>query len=284
MSENLPRNQELEIAAIRAAREIPEKLALNPRDQFPIGIILGTGWGNVLEVTDARPTPMSTLPGFRHLGQLAGHNRSVFVGTVGEKRVIGLSGRVHLNEAPHDPEIPKMVRLQTEMLLQLGVHTLIVTSAVGSLSHDHPDDLRVCDVAVIDGFVTLFAGPMPLWAGEFCNPEDTLDPGLRRLALEAGQKAELRLKEVGHVMVPGPHFEGRKYDKPYLARSNASVVGMSMLPEACIAALYGAKVLGLGFVTDDDVEEMSHEKHQARAREASDKLGKLLTHIIASLP
>ena len=48
--------------------------------------------------------------------------------------VIALRGRVHLNEAPADPDLPMMVRLQTEMLLQLGVKTLILTNAAGGIN------------------------------------------------------------------------------------------------------------------------------------------------------
>ncbi len=56
---------------------------------------------------------------------------------------------------------------------------------------------------------------------------------------------------------------------------------MSMLPEACIAALYDdVKVLGLGFVTNSDNETHSHERNLAQAQKASAKLGGLLERII----
>ena len=39
---------------------------------------------------------------------------------------VGRVGRVHLNEAPADPRVALMVRLQTEILLRFGVQMLIV--------------------------------------------------------------------------------------------------------------------------------------------------------------
>lgn len=253
----------------------------------PIGLVLGTGWSKALKFAGAVEIPFNKIPGFGELAALEGHARCLVIGTLAGKNVFALRGRVHLNEAPCDPSVARMVRLQTEMLFQLGVRTLIVTSAVGSLR----GALEVGQIAVIDGFVTLYAPEMPMYAGEFVSPDDTLDPVLRAIAHDA--HGELVTKTVGHVMVRGPFFEGRKYDKGLLAKgfltkeslaaTGAGVVGMSMLPEACIAALYGARVLGLGFVTNDDVAEHSHAENQRRADEAAPYLCSFLERIVARL-
>ena len=90
----------------------------------------------------------------------------------------------------------------------------------------------------------------------------------------------LKCLPAGYAMVRGPQFEGRKYDKALLAQSGAGVVGMSTLPEACIAQIYGAKLLGLSFVTNSDSETHSHEENLRRVNAASENLGYLLEHII----
>lgn len=271
-----PRNFARETAAIMAAQTIRDEALIF--DDIEIGLVLGTGWGDALSVENAYRNPFYQIPGFDSLGKLAGHARELVIGFVAGKRVAILRGRVHMNEDPFNPNIPKMVRLQTDLLMHLGVRKLVVTSAVGSLG----GRLRVGDVGVADGFCTFFAGTMPLWAGEFCSPEDTLDPDLRLVALQARNR-KIKTKAVGHIMVRGPHFEGRKYDKGILAGMGLGMVGMSMLPEACVAALYDCKVLGLGFTTDDDVEECTHEVNLARARAASPYLGILLERIVAKL-
>lgn len=271
------RNAERESAAKKAAETIRQKLGV-PTDENPIGLVLGTGWGDVLNISESVEIPFGDIPGFEKLGTLQGHARRVIFGKLEGRPILALRGRVHLNEAPNDPVIPTMVRLQIEMLLQLGVKTLILTSAVGSLDRT----VRVGDIVDADGFITLFAPPMPLWAGEFCSPEDTLDEKLGRIAFE--EREDLHVRLGGHAMVAGPFFEGRGYDKAVLRSTGASVVGMSVLPEACIAALYEeVKVLALCFVTNSAYEPHSHEENLARAKKSRDLLGAYLIRIVSRL-
>ncbi len=247
-----------------------------------VGLVLGTGWGDVLDLREPREIPFGQLPGFEKLRSLEGHARRVVCGELAGRKVVALRGRVHLNEAPHDPALAEMVRLQIEMLLQLGVDKLILTCAAGALG----GELRVGDICVVDGLITVFAPDMPLYGGEFHSPEDTLDPELGRLAVSAAHSAEptLDAKFGGHVMVRGPFFEGRRYDKRLLAAAGAKVVGMSVLPECCVAALYpGTKVIALAFVTNSDAEEHSHEANLERSKRSAAALGAYLTRIVAGL-
>ena len=269
------RNRGCEDRAQFAARYIQARF---PILAHPIGIVLGTGWGDVLKVDDAVGMSYRDIPGFGSLSDLEGHARQLVIGKIQGVPVCCLRGRVHLNEAPADPQLAQMVRLQVEMLLALGVRTLIITSAVGGLSNGKGRPFGVGDVIAVDGFVTLYAPEMPLYAGEFCSPEDTLDPKLLLMAIE--EQGKLLVRVGGHVMVRGPFFEGRRYDKRLLAASGADVVGMSMLPEACVAALYEARVLGLGFVTNDDQETHSHETNLVRAKASASELGGFLERIV----
>jgi purine-nucleoside phosphorylase len=243
----------------------------------PIGLVLGTGW-DVIKDEDATEIPFQHIPGFNGLEHINGHARKLLVGKIAGKHVVALRGRVHMNEAPCDPNIPRMVRLQTEMLFQLGVKQIIVTSAVGSL-HNF---VKVGSVVIIDGFITVYAPEMPLWANEFYSPEDMISERLNLIA-EQEQGEMFPVQNVAHVMVRGPFFEGRQYDKALLAASGAKVVGMSMLPEACIAAVYNAEFLGLGFVTNSPFEVHSHETNVERAKELSEKLSEYLTKIIKKM-
>lgn len=274
------RNQDRENEAKLAAVAIGKSLGLpDGYNKVRIGLVLGTGWGDALDIKDSREVDFRDIPGFGSLGHLEGHARRVVYGTVAGKEVLALRGRVHLNEG-HGEDIPRMVRLQTEMLFNMGVDHLIVTSAVGSLS----PYLGVGSIAVVKSFITLFAPPMPLWAGEFCSPEDMLDDKLNNLAFLACGDVQLSNKVASHAMVRGPFFEGRKNDKSILKSFGADVVGMSMLPEACVAAVYGVKTIGLGFVTNNDIELHSHEENMARAKQSQVKLGALLTSLIHRIP
>lgn len=288
----------------RAARYAAEllKRTFGFDEKLPlIGVILGTGWGEVLSVENAQEQPFEHIPDFKHLPCLEGHKRQIVYGQIAGKNVIILRGRLHLNEIPFSKRILKLVRLQTEMLLAAGVKQLIITSAVGSLkptppvsqNFDNrplipgpdlsPSRLNVGDVAVVDGFISLFAPPLPLWGGEFISPEDAISENLSLIALQSAKEVGLEAQKTGMAMVRGPQFEGRKYDKKILSLVGAGVVGMSMLPEAAIASLYGAKILGLGFVTNDDEEIHSHLENLARAEASAEKLGAYLTKIISQM-
>lgn len=264
-----------ELDAMASARVIQDKCGVVDVGKTRIGLILGTGWGDALEIQDSKELSFNDIPGFESLGELEGHARRLVYGKITGKEVLALRGRVHLNEG-HGEEIPRMVRLQTEMLFQLGVNKLVITSAVGSLDSGLP----VGSVAIIRSFITLFAPPMPLWAGEFVSPEDMLDQKLNLLAIKSCKEVGLSSKLAVHSMVRGPFFEGRKKDKGLLKKFGADVVGMSMLPEACVAAVYGVKILGLGFVTNNATDEHSHEENQAIVKRSESKLGSLLTSLV----
>ncbi len=263
---------------VRSCFDANARYEFNQNSRPDTAIVLGTGWGDACNIKKIWSTPLSKLRGFESLGELEGHKRSLIFGKISGRYVWVLSGRVHLNEAPADPEIYNMVRLQIELLCRLGVKNFILTNAAGSLH----EGIRVGNLLVADGFITLFAPPMPLWAGEFCSPEDCLDSRLCELAVSAGEGL-LRVHQGAYAMVRGPFFEGRKYDKEMLRKNGASVVGMSTLPESCVASLYkdeGAKVVCISFITNTDSEEHSHLENVARAKESSTKLGLYLERLI----
>lgn len=274
-------NPDRDKEAREAAEALVAHLGLDPRNPPRIAVVLGTGWGDALEFENRRSVPLKNITEyFWSLGTLAGHAREVVAGCVAGNDIIALRGRVHLNEAPDNANIYHMVRLQVSMFFALGVTHVILTNAAGSL---RPEVARVGDIVAADGFVMPFAPDLPGWAGEFKSPEDTLDPELRSIARVIGNKVGLAVHNGGYAMLRGPFFEGRKYDKPLLRMSGATAVGMSTLPEACIAALYDAKVLALSFITNDDAEEHSHEENVRRAQEKSGKLGALLWGTIQTI-
>jgi purine nucleoside phosphorylase len=269
----------------------------------PIGVILGTGWGDVLTLDKQQEISLGRIPAFeKNLPDLQGHKRTIMFGNIGHKQVIALNGRLHLNEVPFSEDWLKLVRLQTEMLIAVGVKQLIVTNAAGALKclpekfselagkflgtgseEPFPDpELQVGEVAVIDGFVSIFAPVMPLWGGEFCSADDALSERLISIALKS-QGDLLIAKKTGLAMLRGPQFEGNKYDKDILSRTGAGVAGMSMLPEAYIASLHSIEMLGLSFVTNDYKEVHSHPENLRRAGEASAHLEQYLKEIIAHM-
>ena len=269
------RNPIREQAAAKAAEVLMQRFGIETAfDKPKIGLVLGTGWGDTFHPVDQQRCSFQEIDGLGGLDVLAGHARKVVYGSVHGNPVIALSGRIHMNESP-SPEHGDKVRLHIEMLARLGVKKFIFTAAVGSLTAKIP----VGSIVGVDGFVTLYAPDMPLKTGEFVSPEDMLIKS--SAANTAAKLNNLEYCTGGHVMVRGPFFEGRKYDKRLLAASGASVVGMSILPETCVAALYDIPVLALGFVTNTAVEEHSHKTNQERSKNAAKKLGEFLDTLIS---
>ena len=276
------RNPALENNARVAAYRIRSQTGFAPDATVPLGIILGTGWGETLKLDDAREVSCKELPGFEKLGTLEGHDRKVIMGVLaGRQPVVLLKGRVHLNES-HDPDHWKMVRLQTEMLLHLGVKTLVVTCGAGSLQKE----VEVGDVVIIDGFVTAFAPDMPLLGGEFVSPEDAIDgSALTHAYTQFIPPNPNTIKKGGYVMLRGPQFEGRKFDKALLASTGAKAVGMSVVPEACVAALYpDVKVMPVALITNSATETHAHEENLRRSKERAPLIGEYLTRVVTTLP
>jgi purine-nucleoside phosphorylase len=245
---------------------------------------LGTGWGDLLKLEGEQRLSLHELPGFEALTELDGHERVLCYGRVGDAWVMAQRGRVHLNEGVNDAAIPQMVRLQVEQAIELGVKTFILTNAVGSLG----GRVSKGSVVAVDGFITLFAPDLPLYPGEFCSPEDVLDPSLIELAQLGGSHADhLAVVRGGYLMLRGPQFEGRRYDKAFLASTGAHCVGMSLLPEAAVLSVYRSsrrlRALCLSYVTNDDKEEHSHEANQAQAKTKAEGLRLLLEHVLSKL-
>lgn len=284
MNQHKGRKQEAEAAA----GEIRRRLAGHPageHDAIPVGMVFGTGWGDALALHYAVQIPFGEIPGFEALGTLDGHRRVLEIGFLDEAcdtpPVAVLRGRVHMNEDPVDPAVPRMVRLQVAMLCELGARRLVLTCAAGSLT----SRFRVGDLAYLQSFVMFGNEVMPLWAGEFVSPEDALARDLSGHAATVAERVGLTLHEdSAHAYVRGPHFEGRAHDKGNLKRLGATTVGMSVKPECCVAALYGAQALGIAFITNDDVEAHEHETNVTRAKAAGDKLGAFLSGLVSILP
>jgi len=276
------------VSAIKTAVAIRRKLRISDDADDFVAVVLGSGWDKALlsQLQDLRSIPLNKLPGFRNLPAHPTHKRLLHYGRLGQRWVLVLQGRVHMNEALYSIKLVNMVRLQIEMLQVLGAKRIVLTAAVGGLLRGKTPEKRraqIGSICIVDSFVTVYAPDMPLYGGEFVNPEDTLNPGLRQIGLKVSHDVGLDAFEGGHLMVRGPFFEGRKHDKLIMARSGADVVGMSILPEACVAALCDTQVLALGFVSNDDVEAHSDELVRERVQAASAKLDALLVGVVSRL-
>jgi purine nucleoside phosphorylase len=254
-------NEDAETRAEGAARDIREFFKDNLRffkdDGRPdpeIAVLFTSGLMKFVPWSSAgwsqeKGLPFNRIFGFDalpQLGKVEGHARELSVGVIAyDVPIWCLNGRIHLNEYPSNPgAVAEMVRLQIDMLAQLGIKVLITTSAVGSCT----SAVRIGQIGVVEHCLSdgqNFTG----CSGEFVMLEGALDSRLRSLALNFGER--FQTIPVTHRFWMGPRIEG-PLQKAEFARQGAHVVGMSCQPEIEAAARHGMKVLALCYVTNGD--------------------------------
>ena len=213
----------------------------------PVGVVLGSGLSEALDALD-RPQFMeyAEIPGLP-MPSIAGHLGALLYGRCGDTSVLALCGRVHVHEGRPAAEIAAPVRL----LSLLGVHTLIVTSSVGSTDPElQPGHLMLVEDHVNLSGVNVLAGPEDLRLGpRFPDMSKAYDRGVLAILEDTASRAGV-VASRGTVV----HFQGPSYETPAevrLARMlGARAVTMSMVPEVLAARQRGMRVGGLASVTN----------------------------------
>ena len=186
-------SEDLALARIRA---------LAPAARPRIAVLLGSGWGGLTQqMRDAQRLPYAELPGFPGAG-VAGHAGELWLGRLGEREVLVLSGRRHAYE---DGQVDGM-KGALRTLRALGIEVLVQTNAAGSL-----------DPAMPAGSLMLLSDHLNLpqrspLVGEggsqrFVDMVNAYDPRLRQAALAAAARSGITLHEGVYAWVLGPQFE-----------------------------------------------------------------------------
>lgn len=243
-----------------------------------VGVVLGTGLGGfVYAVNEATIIPYGELPGFPPV-RVSGHGGKLVAGRVGKTDVVVLQGRAHYYERGRsDVMAPAIATLKA-----LGVETLILTNAAGSLNAKHGPG----SVVLISDHIGLFA-PSPLIGREgndrFVGMTDAYDPELRTRIKSVATRIGLDLPEGVYVQCPGPQFE-TPAEIRLVKALGADLVGMSTVPETILARHAGIKVAALSNVTNLGAglsdENLSHAHTVAQAGEGAAKIERLLVALL----
>jgi purine-nucleoside phosphorylase len=135
-----------------------------------------------------------------------------------------------------------------------------------------------------------FANPLvgPVQGAEIRFPHMSAPyhPRLRRLAWEVAQAERIELCEGVYAGVTGPSYETRA-EIGMLRRLGADAVGMSTVGEVIVARAAGLACLGISVITNRaaglGAGRLSHAEVVLAARDAGDRLIRLLAGIIARL-
>lgn len=249
-----------------------------------VGVVLGSGLSEALDSVD-RPQYMEygDIPNMP-VTRTAGHPGSLLHGFCGETAVLGLCGRTHLYEGRPIPDVCFGVRL----LSLLGVHTLLVTSAVGS-AHASLAPGRLClieDHLNLSGINVLAGDEDPRLGPRFPDLTQAYDLEVLRVLEDTARRAGVNVAR--GVLA---QFHGPSYETPAEVRMaqqlGARVVGMSMVPEVMVARQRGLRVGGIGSVTNFAAGlatgPLSHEDVLCMSASSTGSLQALLTGAIPQL-
>lgn len=211
-----------------------------------IGIILGSGLGNFAKkietsfVLDYKDIPHFPLP------TAEGHEGKLLFGKLANKNIMCMQGRFHYYEG-HSMDI---LAFPVWVMKSLGVKTLILTNASGSLIEDWKagelvlitDHIKLAPQSPTRGINKELFGPV------FYDTSNTYSKDLQTLAKKEAQNLGITLREGVYMYFSGPNYETIAEGK-LAQKMGASIVGMSSVPEALAASQCGMRVLAFSAIT-----------------------------------
>jgi inosine/guanosine/xanthosine phosphorylase family protein len=262
------------------APEAAEKVRAATDVRPSVAVILGSGLGAAMDGMErSAEISYQDLPGFPP-PSVPGHAGRLVVGAMAGVPVAAFLGRVHFYEG-HPMEV---VTLPARLAAQLGVRTLIATAAVGALDPDlAPGSL------VIGSDHLNFLGQNPLrgWRDPdgrppFVDMTTAYDPDLSERARAAAQGLGMDPARGVYAAMPGPTYE-TPAELTYLRKAGATVVGMSVVPEAAVAAALELRFVGLFCVTNVVGVPVDHHEVTDVAGTFAGQLGELLARLLPEI-
>lgn len=245
-----------------------------------VGIVLGSGLGNLSEVIEVEQAIAYTdIPHFP-VSTVKGHGGKLLFGKLGGTNVVCMSGRFHFYEGYSAQQVIFPVRV----MKLLGIETLLLSNAAGGVNPAY----KVGDLMILNDHISFFT-TNPLigknveeLGTRFPDMSEPYSHDLINKALAIGKANNILLHQGVYTAVTGPTFETHA-EYRLIKIIGSDVVGMSTVQE-CIAAVHcGMKVFAVSVVTDLGIREdnnvITHEEVLQAAKEAEPKLTLLFTEL-----
>lgn len=236
----------------RAAEAVRSRSAFVPE----VAIILGSGLGAAMSAVEEEASfGFDELPGFPR-PTVPGHAGRLVLGHLAGVRVAVFRGRIHFYEGNELSVCALPVRLARA----LGAGTVILTAATGGIA----EGLATGHLVVGNDHINMLGhSPLRGWRSAdgtppFVDMSAAYDERLAGLAVSAAEARGVPVRRGVYAAMPGPMYE-TPAEIDALRTMGATVVGMSIVPEAVPARALGMRVLGLFFVTNQVGVEVKHE-------------------------
>lgn len=269
---------------IKIIQETTEYLQKKGFEAPEIGIILGTGLGQLLEkVTILKEVSYNHIPNFP-TATVEYHTGKLIYGDLEGKKVIVMQGRFHLYEGYSLTDVTFPVRI----MHALGVQKLLVSNAAGAVNLN----FKKGELMLIDDHINLQGGSPLAFKGveklgerftDMSAPYDpTMNATLEKIAADKG----INLHKGVYASVVGPQLETRA-EYRYLKIIGADAVGMSTVPEIIVANHLQLPVCAVSVLTDecdpDNLKPVDIPEIIAMAAKAEPEMIILFTELIKNI-
>lgn len=225
-----------------------------------IGIVLGSGLGDLADTYCEFAIPYDKIPGFAK-STVEGHKGQLVFAQINKRNVVMMQGRNHFYEGHSMQDVTYPIKV----MKKLGVKTVIITNAAGAINKSfRPGDLMVItDHINLMGTNPLIGPNDPDLGVRFPDMSEVYNKNLIKIVDVAGRLLKIDLKHGVYVATTGPSYETPAEIK--MARfMGGDAAGMSTVPEAIVANYCGMKVIGIScisnFATGISSKKLSHEE------------------------
>ncbi|REE27600.1 purine-nucleoside phosphorylase [Winogradskyella pacifica] len=217
-------------------------------DQPEIGIILGTGLGQLVdEIEIIAEASYNQIPNFP-TATVEFHKGKLIYGILEGKKVVVMQGRFHVYEGYSLQDVTFPVRIMEK----LGITTLLVSNASGAINLDY----KKGELMLIDDHINLQGGSPLAFKGvselgeRFTDMSAPYDANINSKFESIAKAHNITLHKGVYASVVGPQLETRaEYRMLKIIGSDA--VGMSTVPEIIVANHLNLKVAAVSVLTDE---------------------------------
>jgi len=248
-----------------------------------IGLILGSGLGDIADEIEGIRIPYEEIPGFE-ASTVQGHAGQLVIGKFCGKDVVAMQGRFHFYEGHPMSKVVFPVRI----MKLLGIEKLLVTNAAGGICTDFvPGDLMIIeDHLNLTGTNPLIGKNDDDLGPRFPDMSNAYDKNLRAIVEEIGNELGIKLKKGVYAGLSGPTYE-TPAEVRMLRILGADAVGMSTVPEVIVANHMGIKVIGISCITNMASgildQPLSHHEVIETTEEVKRDFTKLVKRIIEKI-
>ncbi len=253
-------------------------------DQPEIGIILGTGLGQLVdEIEIIAEASYNHIPNFP-TATVEFHKGKLIYGILEGKKVVVMQGRFHVYEGYTLQDVTFPVRIMEK----LGITTLLVSNASGAINLNY----KKGELMLIDDHINLQGGSPLAFKGvselgeRFVDMSAPYDAEINAKFESIAKAHNITLHKGVYTSVVGPQLETRA-EYRMLKIMGSDAVGMSTVPEIIVANHLNLKVAAVSVLTDecdpDNLKPVDISEIIAMAEKAEPNMITLFKELIKTL-